>query len=121
MPQAVGQHNTRTPRRPLAAAPGTSRRRRRPLTRAEMRASLEAAVAAALSLLDAMDGDPDMEADHDGEAEVDEGSAQPITLSPDRRPVVVHRPNARQMRGADRGNGDPISANLRGLLGRAFA
>lgn len=39
------------------------------------RHELEAAIAAAIDLLDAMDGDPDNEPDHDGEAEPDEASA----------------------------------------------
>lgn len=59
-----------------------------------------------------------------GTPEDDEASAQPITLSPDRRPVVVYRPTAKEMRAAYRRNGDPIPANLRrfrGLTGSARA
>jgi hypothetical protein len=83
--------------------------------RSRRRAELEDIITRAIAQLDAMDWDPDLEPDEDGEEDADEASAQPITLSPDRRPVVVHRPSARQMRAAYRRNGDPIPANLRGF------
>ncbi|WP_158600885.1 hypothetical protein [Teichococcus wenyumeiae] len=43
-----------------------------------------------IARLDAMDGDPDMEPDHDGEAEPDEASLQPLTMARDARPAAVH-------------------------------
>ena len=51
-----------------------------------------------LDLADALDGDPDLEPDHDGEAEPDEASLHPVTLAADRVPAVVVRFPAR-MRG----------------------
>lgn len=51
--------------------------RHRPMTR---RQRLEAAVAAAIAALDAMDGDPDLEPDDDDEAEPVEYSTGPVTL-----------------------------------------
>ena len=50
---------------------------RRPMTRRER---LEAAVAAAFAALDAIDGDPDLELDDDGEEEPGEHWAGPATL-----------------------------------------
>ena len=54
-----------------------------------------------------------MEPDVDGEAEVDEARAQPVTLCPDHSRAVTYRPSARQQRAAYRRNGDPIPANFR--------
>ncbi|TPG45688.1 hypothetical protein EAH89_26155 [Roseomonas nepalensis] len=97
-----------------------------------LRARIEAKVASLLDgatmllrvLDDADRANLDMEPDADGEAEVAEASGQPLTLSPDRSPVVVHRPTAREMRAAYRRNGDPVPANLRrfgGGFGSAHA
>ena len=60
---------------------------RRPMTRRER---LEAAVAAAIDALNAMDGDPDLEPDGDGEEEPGEQWAGPVTL--DRRLAEELRP-----------------------------
>jgi len=107
----------------------TEGRRRRPNTMAsvvitpDLRACLHGQINAFLDaanfllrMLDTADAQhADMEPDSDGEAEPDEASAQPATLSPDRARAVTHRPSARQMRAAYRHNGDPIPANLRPL------
>ncbi|UFN49398.1 hypothetical protein LPC08_01765 [Roseomonas sp. OT10] len=62
---------------------------------AAQRAALESIVARALAMLDALDGDPDMEPNADGEAEPDEASLHPATLAADRVPAVVVRFPAR--------------------------
>jgi len=59
----------------------------------------------------------DLEPDADGEAEADEASVQPVTLSPDRASPLTYRPSARQQRAAYRRNGDRIPSNLRRLNG----
>ena len=55
---------------------------------ARTRARLEEAAERLIALLDALDGCPDAEPDHDGEAEADEASAQPITLVRDLAPML---------------------------------
>jgi hypothetical protein len=74
-----------------------------------------------IDMLDALDGDYDLEPDVEGEAEPDEVSPQPATLVPDwARPVQVLRPSHREMRDAYRRAGKPIPANLRfDIFGRA--
>ena len=52
-----------------------------------------------LDLADALDGDPDLEPDADGEAEPDEASLHPATLAADRVPAVLVRPPARMQGG----------------------
>ena len=107
---------------------GTGRRRRpesmaamvlTPAVRSRMEAQISAFLDGANFLLDMLDAadaqHADKEPDVDGEAEPDEASAQPVTLSPDRARAVTHRPSARQMCAAYRRNGDPIPANLRSL------
>ncbi|MBI0538984.1 hypothetical protein D9599_25870 [Roseomonas sp. KE2513] len=88
----------------------------------EARAALDGATYL-INLLDAADRLViDLEPDADGETEAGEDSAQPITLSPDRVPVLTYRPSARQMRAAYRRNGDPTPATLRrGMFGRVGA
>ena len=155
-------------RRVLVAKPRQARRRRpivdllvlmgeKGISNADaLRARLERLIEEAIEALNALDGDPDAEPDHDGEEahegccaaaddnpvsmpcrqnrndfdagtpedaepDVDEAWAQPLTLCPDRRAAVVYRPNAKQRRAAYRANGDAVPANLRGLIGRAFA
>ena len=92
-----------------------------PVVRARMEAQISAFLDSANFLLDMLDAadaqHADMEPDCDGEADVDEASAQPVTLSPDRSRAVTYRPSARQMRAAYRRNGDPIPANLRRFNG----
>lgn len=76
--------------RDLIRAPGVAPRARRAATiPLDLRARLEALVDGILALLDAMDGDPDMEPDDDGEEDVTEASAVPLTLAPDRLPASV--------------------------------
>jgi hypothetical protein len=55
------------------------------------RARLEAAAERLIGALDALDGDPDAEPDHEGEAAPDEASAQPLTLTRDLAPTTVLR------------------------------
>ncbi|UFN48123.1 hypothetical protein LPC08_19205 [Roseomonas sp. OT10] len=57
----------------------------------EGRAEAEDLVERLLARLDALDGDPDMEPNADGEAEPDEASLHPVTLAADRVPAVVVR------------------------------
>ncbi|WP_424135139.1 hypothetical protein [Roseomonas chloroacetimidivorans] len=79
-----------------------------------LRARLEVLVTNTIDMLDALDGDYDLEPDAEGEAEPDEASQQPVTLVPDWvRPVQVLRPSHREMRDAYRRIGAPIPANLR--------
>ncbi|WP_424139100.1 hypothetical protein [Roseomonas chloroacetimidivorans] len=86
-----------------------------------LRERLEVLVTNTIDMLDALDGDYDLEPDAEGEAEkVSHGATplpggqQPVTLVPDWvRPVQVLRPGHREMREAYRRNGDPIPANLR--------
>jgi hypothetical protein len=87
------------------------------------RSVIEAEIERLIALLDAVDAQhADMEPDHDGEPEPIEAAGQPVTLAPPPvRAVQQHRPTRRQMAVAYRRNGDPIPANLRGLLGRVFA
>jgi hypothetical protein len=62
---------------------------RRRLHRADQRATLHAIIERALALLDALDGDPDLEPEAI-EAEDDEASRQPVTLAPAWvRPVAI--------------------------------
>lgn len=63
--------------------PRQKRRRSRPPTRVR----LETLAERIITLLDALDGDPDVEPDHDGEDDVAEASLQPTNLTPDRVPV----------------------------------
>ncbi|WP_043838364.1 hypothetical protein [Muricoccus aerilatus] len=88
----------------------------------EARAALDGATYL-INLLDAADRPViDLEPNADGEAEPDEASAQPVTLSPDRVPVLTYRPSVRQQRAAYRCNGDPVPTNLRrGMFGSARA
>jgi len=107
--------------------------RRTPFAAAVMTADLRAAISreatqlldAATFLLDFLNAADapaeDMEPDHDGEAETVEGWLQPVTLAPPVRPVVTIRPTRAQMRAAYRRIGAPVPAELRGLIGRAFA
>ncbi|MFC0389492.1 hypothetical protein [Muricoccus vinaceus] len=99
-----------------------------PAVRDRMEAQISAFLDSANFLLDMLDAadaqHADKEPDSDGEAEADEASTQPSTLSPDRARAITHRPSARQMRAAYRRNGDPIPSNLRrfnGVFGSAGA
>lgn len=87
--------------------------RRETSARARRRATLEDIITRAIAQLDALDWDPDLEPDSDGEVEPDEASEQLVTLSPDRVRILTHRPSARQQRAAYRRNGDPVPSNLR--------
>ena len=90
MPKAVEQHSTCTPRRPLPTVGN--------LSRLALREAILDRVERLLDLADALDGDPDLEPDHDGEVEPDEASLHPATLAADRVPAVVIRSPARTFR-----------------------
>lgn len=65
---------------------------RRRLYRAEQRAALYAIIERALALLDALDGDPDLEPEPAEEDDA-EANLQPVTLAPDRaKPIRLARP-----------------------------
>lgn len=67
----MATHAHTTPAAPARRLPllpaGRARRRRLPMTPAELRARLEAIVEDALAALDRLDGDPEAEPDFDGE------------------------------------------------------
>jgi len=115
MPQAVEQHSTCTPRR---------RPHRTVRLAPTLRIRLENLAQRIIDALDALDAPhADLEPDVDSEEEVEEASAQAVTLCADRHPAV-HCPSAGQMRAAYQCNGDAVPANLRrfgGLFGSARA
>ncbi|UFN48909.1 hypothetical protein LPC08_23410 [Roseomonas sp. OT10] len=72
-------------------APRREARHRAALSRRAQRAALENIVTRALAMLDALDGDPDLEPEGLEDDDLAEVSAQPVTLAADRVPAVVVR------------------------------
>ena len=110
-------------RRRLARATRLTSRRAAPITVPNVRARLEEAIQRAIETLDAFDAQrADLEPDADAEPDTDDCcQASDDILAPKLRSERVRLPTLAEMRAAYRRNGDPIPANLRGLLGRAWA